>query len=67
MAGLVGASAVQRVTSQARELAKPADYIDVMVVAKNSPEGIVRRVRAYPDGRVDEKPWAAHAQMGPPR
>lgn len=60
------ANTIERVTSHAGERSKPADYIDIMVVAKNSPEGIVRRVRAYPDGRIDARPWAAQAQMGRP-
>ena len=61
-----GANTVEKATSQARELSKPAEYVDVMVVAKNSPEGIVRRVRAYPDGRVEAESWAACARMGHP-
>ncbi|MCF7675837.1 MAG: hypothetical protein K9N23_00950 [Akkermansiaceae bacterium] len=45
---------------------RPATHIDLMVVAHYSSQGIVRQVRAYPDGRVDEKPWAAWAQMQAP-
>lgn len=63
---LATANTIEKLGSQAREFSKPADYIDVMVVAKHSPEGVVRRVRAYPDGRVDARPWDAQAQMGPP-
>ena len=43
-----------------------ATHIDLMVTAHHSGQGTVRRVRAYPDGRVDEKPWAAWAQMQAP-
>lgn len=43
-----------------------ATYIDLMVVAHHSSQGTVRRVRTYPDGRVDEKPWAAWAQTKAP-
>ena len=45
---------------------QPATRIDLMVVAHHSSEGTVRQVRAYPDGRVDGKPWAAWAQMKAP-
>lgn len=45
---------------------KPATHIDLVVVAHHSSQGTVRQVRAYPDGRVDEKPWAAWAQMQAP-
>lgn len=41
-------------------------HIDLSVTAHHSGQGIVRQVRAYPDGRVDEKPWAAWAQMKAP-
>lgn len=44
----------------------PATHIDLKVVAHQSGQGIVRQVRAYPDGRVDGKPWAAWAQMKAP-
>jgi hypothetical protein len=44
----------------------PAHYIDLIVVCRQNPEGIVRRVRAYPDERVDAAPWAAHAQRKAP-
>ena len=43
-----------------------ATHIDLMVTAHHSSQGTVRQVRAYPDGRVDEKPWAAWAQMKAP-
>jgi hypothetical protein len=38
-----------------------------MVVCRQNGEGIVRRVRVYPDGRVDPAPWAGQAQMTAPR
>ena len=38
---------------------KPAEYVDVSVISEDPTEGVVRRVRAYPDGRVDSKPWDA--------
>ena len=41
-------------------------HIDLMVVAEHSSQGIVRKFRAYPDGRVDGKPWAAWARMQAP-
>jgi len=41
---------------EVREQSKPANYIDIRVVAKDSREGVVRHFRAYPDGRVDAKP-----------
>lgn len=45
---------------------KPATHIDLIVMAHHSSQGTVRQVRAYPDGRVDEKPWADWAQMRAP-
>lgn len=45
---------------------KHATRVDLAVVAHHSAQGVVRQVRAYPDGRVDEKPWAAWAQMREP-
>lgn len=64
---LWGAGFVKRGANEAAEHHKPAQYIDLMVICRRSGEGIVRRVRAYPDGRVDAAPWAAHAQMKAPR
>lgn len=63
---LWGAGFVKRGANEAAEHHKPAQYIDLMVICRRSGEGIVRRVRAYPDGRVDAAPWAAHAQMKAP-
>ena len=48
------------------EYRKSATYIDLAVTAHHSSQGVVRQVRAYPDGRVDGKPWAAWAQMKAP-
>ena len=58
---------LKRGANEAAEHRKPAHYIDLMVICRQSGEGIVRRVRAYPDGRIDASPWAAHAQMTAPR
>lgn len=63
---LWGAGFAKRGANEAAEHRKPAHYIDLMVICRHSGEGIVRRVRAYPDGRVDAAPWAAHAQMQAP-
>lgn len=64
---LWGAGYLKRGANEAAEQRKPAHYIDLMVLCRQNSEGIVRRVRAYPDGRVDAAPWAAHAQMRAPR
>jgi hypothetical protein len=56
----------ERVAHGVAQHGKPATHIDLMVVAHHSSQGVVRQVRAYPDGRVDEKPWAAWAQMRAP-
>lgn len=64
---LWGAGFMKRGANEAAEHRKPAHYIDLMVLCRQNSEGIVRRVRAYPDGRVDAAPWAAHAQMRAPR
>jgi hypothetical protein len=64
---LWGAGFMKRGANEFAEHQKPAQYIDLMVVCRHGPEGIVRRVRAYPDGRVDAAPWAAQAQMKDPR
>lgn len=64
---LWGAGFMKRGANEAAEHRKPAQYVDLMVICRQSGEGIVRRVRAYPDGRVDAAPWAAHAQMIAPR
>ena len=50
----------------ARERQRAAERIDVRVIAYRSPQGIVREVRVWPDGRVDETSWARYAQMSPP-
>jgi hypothetical protein len=63
---LWGAGYLKRGANEAAEHRKPAHYIDLMVVCRQNAEGIVRRVRAYPDGRVDAAPWAADAQMKAP-
>ena len=64
---LWSAGFLKRGANEAAEHRKPAHYIDLIVVCRQNAEGIVRRVRAYPDGRVDAAPWAAHAQMKAPR
>ncbi|WP_338690748.1 hypothetical protein [Haloferula helveola] len=61
------AAVAHRIGNTVAEESKPADYIDLIVTASHSREGIVRRVRTYPDGRVDPKPWARYAQMRHPR
>jgi hypothetical protein len=68
IAPLVATVAVgEKIAHRARQASKVATYMDLTVVAHRSSEGIVRQVRAYPDGRVDEKPWAPWAQMRAPR
>ena len=62
----IAMAAVERIGRGADRKSDSATHIDLMVVAHHSSQGIVRRVRAYPDGRVDEKPWAAGAQMDAP-
>jgi hypothetical protein len=64
---LWGAGFAKRGANEFAEHQKPAHYIDLMVVCRQSAEGIVRRVRVYPDGRVDTARWAAQAQMKAPR
>ena len=59
------AGAIQRGANQVAEQHKPARYVDLMVIAHHSSDGVVRTVRAYPDGRVDAAPWAAWAKMSP--
>jgi len=56
----------ERISHGVTQHGKPATHIDLMVTAHHSSQGVVRQVRAYPDGRVDEKPWAAWAQMKAP-
>jgi hypothetical protein len=56
----------ERISHGVAQHGKPATHIDLMVIAHHSSQGTVRQVRAYPDGRVDEKPWAAYAQMKAP-
>jgi hypothetical protein len=60
---LLGVGFANRVGSQMAEAHKPATSMDLMVISRDNGEGIVRRVRAYPDGRVDSASWAAYAQM----
>jgi len=59
-------AAGERIGHEVTQHRKAATYIDLTVVAHQSSQGTVRQVRAYPDGRVDEKPWAAWAQMKAP-
>lgn len=56
----------ERISHGVTQHRKPAQHIDLMVVARHSSQGIVQQVRVYPDGRVDEKPWAASTQMKAP-
>ena len=56
----------ERVVHNTNQRGQAATYMDLMLVAHHSSQGIVRRVRAYPDGRVDAKPWAAGAQIQAP-
>ena len=63
---LWGAGWVKRGANEVEEHHKPAQYMDLMVVCRHNREGIVRRVRTWPDGRIDAAPWAAHAQMTAP-
>lgn len=62
---LLGIGFAQRAGSQIAERRKPASSMDLMVISSDLGEGIVRRVRAYPNGRVDSASWAAYAQMSP--
>lgn len=57
--------AIQRGANEIEEQHKPARYMNLMVVSRHGGEGVVRTVRAYPDGRVDAAPWAAWARMSP--
>ena len=67
---LIGAMTVPLVgegmAGDARERQRPADRMDIRVIAYRSPQGIVREVRVWPDGRVDEATRAPYAQMSPP-
>ena len=56
----------ERISHGVAQQRQSATYIDLTVIAHHSSQGTVRQVRAYPDGRVDEKPWAAWAQMKAP-
>ena len=56
----------ERIGHKAGQRGQTATYMDLMVVAHHSSQGVVRKVRASPDGRVDAKPWAAGAQMRAP-
>lgn len=60
---LLGVGFAERVGTQIAESRRPATSLDLMVISSDNAEGIVRRVRAYPDGRVDSASWAAYAQM----
>lgn len=53
-AAATGALAV-RVGNEIAEDWKPADYVDVMVVAQHSPQGVACTRRVYPDGRVENR------------
>ncbi len=66
MAVALAGTAVQLVGHSVDQQFKPSTYIDLTVIAHHSSQGTVRQVRVYPDGRVDEKPWAAWAQMHAP-
>lgn len=59
------AGLVRRSANEIAEQRKPAHYMDLRVISRNSGEGVVRTVRAYPDGRIDADPWEAWAQMSP--
>ena len=56
----------ERMTNYRATHSQAVTHIDLSVIAHQSSQGTVRRVRAYPDGRVDGKPWAAWAQMKAP-
>lgn len=56
----------ERMTNYSATHGQAVTYIDLSVIAHQSSQGTVRHVRAYPDGRVDGKPWAAWAQMKAP-
>jgi hypothetical protein len=56
----------ERMTNYSATHSQAVTHIDLSVIAHQSSQGTVRRVRAYPDGRVDGKPWAAWAQMKAP-
>jgi hypothetical protein len=56
----------ERVAHGAATSGQAVTHIDLSVIAHHSGQGTVRQVRAYPDGRVDGKPWAAWAQMKAP-
>lgn len=49
-----GAMAV-RVGNEIAEDSKPANYVDVMVVAQQSSQGVVCNRRVYPDGRIEKR------------
>lgn len=51
-----GAGAVMtRVGHEIAEDSKPASYVDVMVVAQRSLEGVTCRRRVFPDGRIESR------------
>jgi hypothetical protein len=62
---LWSAGFVSRSANEIAEKRKPAHYMDLRVISRHNGEGIVRTVRAYPDGRNDAGPWDAWAQMSP--
>ena len=52
----VGAGAMAvRLGNEIAEESKSADYVDVMVVAQQSREGVTCMRRVYPDGRVETR------------
>ena len=63
------ANYADRIRETAREKFQAAHYVDLMVISEHNAEGVVRRVRAYPSGRVVSKPWEAYsnAPIGVPR
>lgn len=48
---------IDRVKETAGERRQPVEYVDLWIVSENGEEGVVRRVRAYPDGRLKSAPW----------
>ncbi|MCH7226050.1 hypothetical protein [Haloferula sp. A504] len=54
LAAATGAMAV-RVGNEIAEDSKAADYVDVMVVAQHSLEGVTCMRRVYPDGRIEDR------------
>lgn len=55
---LAAGDRLYRVGETIREYHSAIKYVDVMVISRNPAEGVVRRVRAFPDGRLlSEKYW----------